>query len=255
MSQPDLDSTRSASQAHHAFGHRRLRQAVFATPRAMHILLLVICLALGFALATQVRSQRSDPLDTLSQEDLVVLLSELNSQEDSLRQERNSLNEQVRELKSAASAQEAAAEAAKKADEQARINAGLVGVKGPGVIMRVKDPNGALSSTEFVMTLGELRNAEAEAVELNGVRLSTRSFFTIEDETLFVDGTRIESPYEWVVIGDSNTISTALEIQAGSAAQMRAKGAQVIITEAQEVTITSTSTPLEPHYAQLSPST
>lgn len=230
----------------------RFRKALFAPPRAMHVLLLVICLILGFALVTQVRAQRMDPLDSLSEEDLVVLLSELSTQEDSLRQERNSLQQQVQELESAATEQEAAAEAARRTLEQARINAGLVAVRGPGVLVRVTDPTSRLASTEFVMTLGELRNAGAEAVELNGVRLTTRSSFTSSDSsTVYVDGQPMSAPYDWKIIGDPDTISTALEIQAGAAAQMRAKGAQVSIVEAEDVLIESTAAPLEPRFASV----
>ncbi len=232
----------------------RIGRAVFAAPRAMHVLLLVICLVLGFALVTQVRAQRSDPLDSLSQDELVVLLSELNAQEDSLRKERSSLQSQVADLENAASEQEAAAEAARKADQQARINAGTVAVHGPGVLMRVSDDADALSATEFVMTLGELRNAGAEAIELNGVRLSTRSAFTSRDGVVSVDGTTISSPYDWRIVGDAQTISTALEIQAGSAAQMRAKGAKVSITESDDLVIESVATVLEPKYAEVAKS-
>lgn len=80
------------------------------------------------------------------------------------------------------------------------------------------------------MTLGELRNAGAEAIELNGIRLSTRSSFTGQAGSIAVDGVPISSPYTWKVIGEPQTIATALDIQAGSAAQMRAKGANVAIT-------------------------
>ena len=52
------------------------------------------------------------------------------------------------------------------------------------------------------------------------------------------------------MIGDSQTISTALEIQAGSAAQMRAKGASVTITQIKDLTISSTSTPKVPEFAK-----
>lgn len=227
----------------------RLGEAVFAAPRAIHLLLLLICLLLGFALATQVRAQRSDPLESLSEEDLVVLLSELDSQENSLRLERSNLQGRVMELESAADEQEAQAEAARAAELQARINAGAVGVHGPGVIMRVSDPEGALSATEFVMTLGELRNAGAEAIELNGIRLSTRSAFIGEEGRILVDGESLSSPYDWRAIGDSQTISTALEIQAGSAAQMRAKGAQVSIAQDPDVRIESVAQVPQPRFA------
>lgn len=227
----------------------RLGEAVFAAPRAIHVLLLLICLLLGFALATQVRAQRSDPLDSLSEEDLVVLLSELDSQENSLRLERSDLQGRVLELESAADEQEAQAEAARAAELQARINAGAVAVHGPGVVMRVSDPEEALSATEFVMTLGELRNAGAEAIELNGIRLSTRSAFTAEEGRILVDGSALSSPYDWRAIGDSQTIATALEIQAGSAAQMRAKGAQVSIAQDPDVRIESVAEVPQPRFA------
>ena len=115
--------------------------------------------------------------------------------------------------------------------------------------MRISDPAGALTTAQFVMTLGELRNAGAEAIELNGNRLSTRSSFTSADGRISVDGTAIDPPYEWKAIGSSQTISTALEIQAGSASQMRAKGAVVSIDPVDDVVIDSLAVPLSPQYA------
>ena len=113
----------------------------------------------------------------------------------------------------------------------------------------VLDPGANLSPTQFVMTLGELRNAGAEAIDLNGVRLTTRSAFTGQAGSIVVDGTPIASPYTWTVIGESQTIATALEIQAGSASQMRAKGATVTITPTDHVTIDSLASPRPPLYA------
>ena len=45
----------------------RARQAFFALPRGLHVVMLVIFMIVGFALATQVRAQRSDPLEGLSE--------------------------------------------------------------------------------------------------------------------------------------------------------------------------------------------
>ena len=64
-----------------------------------------------------------------------------------------------------------------------------------------------------------------------------------------MDGTPIASPYLWTVIGEPQTIATALDIQAGSASQMRAKGATVAITVTDLVTIDSLATPQAPQYA------
>ena len=228
----------------------RLRTAILAMPRGTHLLLFVICLVLGIALVTQVRAQRTDPLSSLSQEQLVELLDNLSVQEQNLRVERGRLESQVTQLEDESQKEEAAAAAAQKAEEQAKVNSGQVGVHGPGIEMVVSDPSRSLSATHFVMVIGELRNAGAEAAELNGHRITVSSSFTSDGGVILVDGQEISSPYVWKVIGDGQTISTALEIQAGSAAQMRAKGAAVTITQIKDLTISSTSKPKAPEYAK-----
>ena len=227
----------------------RARGAFFALPRGLHVLMLVIFMILGFALVTQVRAQRSDPLDGLSEQDLVTVLDELGTQEQNLRTRRGELSNELDELRSAANEAQARAQAARKAEVQAQIGAGTVAVHGPGVTMTVVDAASNLTPTQFVMTLGELRNAGAEAIELNGLRLTTRSSFTGQAGALVVDGTPVSSPYTWKVIGESQTIATALDIQAGSAAQMRAKGASVAIVPSADITIDSIATPRQPQFA------
>lgn len=227
----------------------RARQAFFALPRGLHVVMLVIFMILGFALVTQVRAQRSDPLEGLSEQELVTVLDELGTQEQNLRTRRGELSSELDELRSAADEAQAREQAARKAETQAQIAAGTVPVHGPGVTVSVVDAGENLTSTQFVMTLGELRNAGAEAIELNGIRLSTRSSFTGQAGSMTVDGIPIASPYTWKVIGESQTIATALEIQAGSAAQMRAKGASVAITPSADMTIESIATPRPPQFA------
>lgn len=230
-------------------GRAQFIKALFAVPRTIHLVLVLLCFILGFALMTTVRAQREYPLEALSEQDLVVLLSELNSQENNLRQERSALQQQVDEIEANKSEQEAAAQTAQKINQLAQINAGRVPVEGPGVLMHIGDDANRLTATEFVMTLGELRNAGAEAIELNGVRLSTRSAFTSDNNTIAVDGVVLSQPYDWHVIGEGQTIATALEIQAGSAAQMRAKGANVTISVVGHISIDSVSSVPQPQYA------
>lgn len=228
---------------------RRAWQAIFAVPRPLHALLLVICLMLGVALVTQVRAQQEDPLETMGEQDLVLLLDELTTRADDLRSERSDLNAQLNELQDSASQREAAEKAAADALVQSRINAGTVAVHGEGVVVTVRDPLGKLSATQFIMTLGELRNAGAEAVSLNGVRLTAQTWFSSDTGSVVVDGTTITSPYTWQVIGDSATIAPALEIAGGSASQMRLLGAQVAVEPSEDVVIDAVVTPSSPRFA------
>lgn len=228
---------------------RRARKAIFAVPRPLHALLLVICFMLGAALVTQVRAQQADPLETMGDQDLVLLLDELTTRADTLRSERNDLNSQLSELEDSASQRQAAEKAAADARVQSQINAGTVAVHGQGVVITVSDPLSKLGAEQFVLTLGELRNAGAEAISVNGVRLTTRSWFSL-DPGVVVDGTPISSPYTWQVIGDPATIGPALEIAGGAASQMRLYGAQVTVDTKEDVVIDAVVTPTSPQYAQ-----
>lgn len=228
----------------------RLRQALVSRPRGIHVLIAFICFSLGFAIASQVIAQRDDPFDSLSQQDLVVLLEELSDREEALRSERAKLAVQLSELEDEATKREAALDAAKKSRELAQINAALVPVYGPGVSMVVKDPTASLKATHFVMAIGELRNAGAEAASLNGIRLTMRSSFTSDASGVYLDGQRIHSPYVWNAVGEAATIATALEIPGGSASQMRAKGAEVEIVQMEEVIIERVAAPMEPRWAR-----
>lgn len=229
----------------------RLRQAFFSAPRGIHIVLLGICFSLGFAIASQVIAQREDPFESLSQQDLVVLLEELSDREDALRSERADLTSQLAALEDSATKREAAIKAAQEARALARINAAVVPVEGPGITMIVKDPQGTLTASQFVMAIGELRNAGAEAASINGVRLTMRSAFTMCEGHVCVDGQRLSPPYLWNVIGESQTVATALDIPGGSATQMRAKGADVTINRLELVQIDAVAQPFAPSLAQI----
>ena len=229
----------------------RLRGIWTERPRPTHLLVMLLCLILGFALSTQIRSQNADRLAKLSEPELVSLLDGLEEREDQLRAARTDLREQVRELEDAATSAEAASEASRKALVDAQIIAGEIPVEGPGVVYRITAEPGTLPASLFVTTLAELRNAGAEAIELNGIRLSGRSWFGTDGGQIILDGALVDSPYVWTAIGDSHTLSTALDIRGGSSAQFRAYGAEVSLTETRLLEITSTADWPEPSWASV----
>ena len=91
--------------------------------------------------------------------------------------------------------------------------------------MVIRDPGGELTAELMVNLLEELRNAGIEVAQVNGVRLVASSSFVDDGGRIAVDGTVIESPFEWVVIGDPPTIDRALEIPGGALPRIRAAGA------------------------------
>lgn len=239
-----MPKTRKAS---HGF-----RRAFFARPRPLHLLILVIFIVFGTALVTQVRAQRTDPLDTLSDQDLVELLGELDQREDALQEQRSDLQKQIRELDDQVDAQAKANEAAEKVAFQAQVAAGLVPVEGPGIVLQVDSgEDDVFPASIFITTMTELRNSGAEAIELNGNRLTLTSWFATADGNVIVDGKTIRSPFIWKAVGTADTLASALEIRGGAAAQIRAYGGEVDITRSDKIAITVVADQHEPKWATI----
>lgn len=219
--------------------------------RPIHLLIGLLLFSLGFAFVAQIKIQRSDPLDGLNEDELVLLLDQLTAAESQLRDEKAELTDQIYKLQSAHSQGQAAVEAAEKERELARILGGTTPVHGPGLEIVVNQGNSPIPAQKFVTMLGELRNSGAEAIELNGNRIVAISFITSDnDGVLSLSGTELKAPYTWRVIGDADTIQPALDIARGATSQLRASDATVEITRVDDIEIDSTVAPKTYHYAK-----
>lgn len=240
----------AAGEQKRDYSRRRFVHTFFARPRPLHLLLLVMSAVLGLALVTQVRSQQNDPLESLTEAELVELLGELDARAEALREDEAVLREELEELSSEADQQASAQEAAAKLRQQADIAAGLVPVVGPGIVMGIADQTSALPAQVFVTVLAELRNAGAEAIEVNEVRLTLRSWFAVEEGVMVVDGVALTPPYTWRAIGEPDTLASAIEIRGGAASQLRAFDATVTVQKREQVRIESVAQPFLPEWSE-----
>lgn len=221
---------------------RRLRDLLTVQFRPIHLVIGLLTMLLGFALVAQIKLQSADPLDGVHEDELVALLDQLTKSESQLRVQRAELSDQLSKLQDEQSKEDAAREAAEKEKLQAQILGGTVPVEGPGLIMNVHEGETPISAQKFVTVMGELRNAGAEAIDLNGVRITASSYITRDDRGLKVSGQRISSPYVWKIIGDPDTIQPALEIARGATSQLRATGATIEIQRRDTIVINSVAT-------------
>ncbi|WP_448072035.1 DUF881 domain-containing protein [Georgenia yuyongxinii] len=149
-------------------GRKAPRWRALLVPRLTNtqLIVFVLCAALGFGVVVQVRQTNDDALAGMRQDDLVRLLDELTRRNTDLADEQQQLRADLGELRSSSSSREAAAAAAA---EQARVQgvlAGTLPVRGPGIRLTIKDPQGGVRAQTLVTILEELRNAGAESVEL-----------------------------------------------------------------------------------------
>ncbi|UNX53156.1 DUF881 domain-containing protein [Georgenia sp. TF02-10] len=217
------------------------------------VLVAVLCAVLGFGVVAQVRQVHGDALSGMRQDDLVRLLDELGTRNDELAAEQEALEADLAELRSASSSQEAARQAAAEQERVQGVLAGTLPVRGPGVVLTVADPDGAVSAQQLVTILEELRNAGAESVELSGQRLTASSWIVDGSGGVVVDGVTLAPPYRWTAVGDPRTLAVALDIPGGALATVRSAGATATVSEREELEITAVRTLTPPEHATVVP--
>ncbi|WP_278234470.1 DUF881 domain-containing protein [Isoptericola sp. AK164] len=246
----DADEPADAEQAATpATGWRALGEAMHPRGNRSQLLAAVLCAALGFALVVQVQQSSQDPLSSARQDDLVRLLDEVTQRAEQLGDEVADLTRTRDELASGTGQAQAALELAENRATSEGILSGRLPAVGPGLEIRISDPQRVLAASKLFNMLEELRNAGAEVVAVNDVRLVTSTWFMDGEGGVIVDGRLIEPPYRWQVIGDPATLTPALEIPGGALAAVRNDGAEATTVERDEVEISAVRVPSEPQYA------
>jgi uncharacterized protein YlxW (UPF0749 family) len=196
----------------------RLRRS-FREPRLNRgqILAAVLCGLLAFAAVVQIRARDAgSQLAGARESDLVVILDGVTGQAQRLEDEQRDLQNAKERLEFGADREQAALEQATQRATTLGILAGTLAAKGPGVQLTIQDPARKVDADTLLNALQELRDAGAEAIQLNGVRLVASSdLLDVASSAILVDGTRIQPPYTFLVIGDPDTIATALDIPGG----------------------------------------
>lgn len=209
----------------------------------------LLCGLLGFALVVQVQQTRSDGLSNLRQDELVRILDEVTQRSDELEQQAAALRAQRTELVTGTDTQRAAREAAEARAEVQGILAGRLPAVGPGVELLITEPGSPVPAQVLYNILEELRNAGAEAVQVDDLRLTASSYFVDGPDGVVVDGQVLDAPYRWLAIGNPDTIVPALNMPGGALAQVRGAGGTTDLTAHDEVEVTATRAVMTPRYA------
>lgn len=210
----------------------------------------VLALLLGFAMVAQVHETRSSGLENLRQEDLVALLDSVNQQSLKLSKEADNLTTTKKHLQDD-NGDRAALKAATARLQTLGILAGTLPATGPGIRITVNDPKDVVKPSDVLNAVEELRDAGAEAMQINDVRIVASTYFVEStDGRLVVDGTPLSPPYVITAIGDPHTMSTAMAIPGGVVDALKQLGASPSVTSAKRVDVTALQAASTPRYAQ-----
>jgi uncharacterized protein YlxW (UPF0749 family) len=231
---------------------RRLRAGLIARPGRDQLVIAVLCALLGFGIFAQVRSVRTDEvLATARPEDLVQLLDSLDQRNQRLDDELTTLTALRERLVTGQDSQRAAAAARRARDNELGILAGTVPAVGPGVVIRMSGP---VSASLLLDTVQELRDAGAEAIQIDGVRVVAQTAFVPGARGgVDVDSTTVGAGGGDVVvkaIGDPTTLSSSLRIPGGVVDTAGSDGVKVTIAPSNRVLVDALRPLKAPGYAR-----
>ncbi|MGI8577359.1 MAG: DUF881 domain-containing protein [Nocardioidaceae bacterium] len=222
-----------------------------AKPGRAQVLVALLLAALGFAAAVQIRLTHSNN-DFAGQrrEDLVVLLDSLSSATDRAQSQLSDLEQTRRQLQSSSASRTAAIAEERKHIQVLQILAGTLPAAGPGVTISITDPDGTITAAVLLNGIEELRDAGAEAIQINGsVRVVASTAVTDAGGPIVAGGVKLSPPYVVEAIGSSHTLSEAVVFPGGLADEVKSLGGTVTVHEAADVDVTALHKVTPPEYS------
>lgn len=232
-------------------GRRRLLTGLTGRPGRGQVIGAVLVALLGFAATVQIRlTHSSDAFAGQGRQDLVVLLDSLSGATERVQQQINDLQSSKAELQSASQRRAAAIAGERERVSTLGILAGTIGATGPGVTVTIQDPTRSVTAATILNGIEELRDAGAEAIEVDDkARVVASTAITESGHTIRVDGKPVAPPYVIDAIGSAHTLSEAVVFPGGLSDEVTSLGGRVAVQEKPTVKVTSLHPANPPQYA------
>jgi uncharacterized protein YlxW (UPF0749 family) len=230
---------------------QRLVRALLHPGRGQ-VVVAVLLAVLGAAAVTQLRiAGRDDDYAGLRQADLIQALNGLQAASRRTEQDINDLETTRDSLRDSNDKTAAALDQARQELTTLGVLAGTIPAHGQGVRITVTVPDSHLSLNYLLDGIEELRDAGAEAMEINDeVRVVAQTSFESASGGIDVDGRVLTSPFTIDVIGDPDSLTTALKFPGGFVDDVSLDEGKVSIKQSQRIEVAVTRTAAKPQYAE-----
>lgn len=181
-----------------------------------------VFVVLGFMLATAFNTS-SRALDARAgrSSDLAGVVRDMERERDDLEARLSSLRDRMSEARREAAEEAGVRDGFGRDLDEARAAAGLTPVRGPGVEVVLDDaetvPDGAdpadcvVHDSDIAGVVNALWAAGAEALSVNGERITATTPIRCAGTTIMVNSTRIGAPYEVLAVGDAEDLDRSLK--------------------------------------------
>jgi uncharacterized protein YlxW (UPF0749 family) len=238
---PGPPAPHQADHARRIWGFHRL---------ASRVSVAVVAGLLGILAIGQFRGQAGAPaLAGLSATDLTQLIANLTTGNDKLRAEITDLRDQATHLTDAHARGDTTVDELTGDLGRIRAWAGLSAVSGQGIAITVRGQVGGDGVEDLI---NELRNAGAEAISVDGVRIVTGVVVAGAPGALSVENNAIGDAFEIRAIGSPQILTGTLTRTGGVIAQIGATypDAQLTVTPVDTLALPATDRTLVPAHGQ-----
>ena len=204
----------------------------------------IVCLILGTMLSWQYKSISSSNASNIAQnerlEDLRSQLIEEKKINEGLKNRNEELQAQLSEYKNSIDDIEELEQAIIKEKERAELIAGLVDVKGAGVVVTIDaDVSVWAKSRRFIDLINELKAAEAQAISIQDERVVAMTEIKgLEDFSKWmINGRSFSPPFTIKAIGDPEKLDNSLHMIAGILDVLRRSGYRINVEKKDEIII------------------
>jgi len=207
-----------------------------------------VAFVLGLLVVIQLRTQASGTAFAgLSSQELTVLVANLNDRNDELRGEIATLDRELATLTANRQRGEVSVDELRADLRRVRLYAGIDPATGPGVVITIRGPIDGSGVEELV---NELRNAGAEAIAVDTIRLVPGVVTVGASGAVTVDGVPLADPFELSAIGAPDKLTGSLTRSGGIIAQLAATQPDVLVevTPLDRVDVPATDRQLVPSH-------
>jgi len=224
-------------------------RASLRAPRSQ-LAVSLVAFILGILIVGQIRSQAGDSgLGERSAQDLTLLVANLNTRNDQLRTEVSSLERQLQSLELGGRNGTSSLNQIREDLARIRAWAGLDSVAGRGIQVTI---SGGIAGPALEDLINELRNAGAEAIAIEDVRVVAETVVGGTAGGLSVDDTALGDPFVVRAIGNPESLVGSLTRIGGIVAQLAATypDAAVNVEAVDRVVLPATTRDLAPNHGK-----
>ncbi len=218
-------------------------------PRSQ-LLVAAVAFILGLLVVAQIRAQSgNETLAGLSSQDLTLLVANLNTRNEQLRTEISTLERQLATLELGGTRGASSVTEIRADLDRIRAWAGLDRISGDGIAITISGPIGPRAIEDLV---NELRNAGAEAIAIEEIRVVPGTVIGGLPGSLSVDDTALVDPLTIRAIGAPETLTGSLARAGGIIAQLAATDpdATIDVEETDRMILPATTRNLVPSHGR-----